>query len=113
MPFTIRNRNRFRLFRNKPEVEAARSTEADAMHIHTALSPIDVKQAKRRIKYKSFELMPSDEPLLELLPYRQQQLLKAQGTYKERAEQLGVPVGTIRSGLHRARAALEQLRQGR
>jgi DNA-directed RNA polymerase specialized sigma24 family protein len=35
----------------------------------------------------------------------------ADGNYKERASRLGVAVGTVRSRLHRARAALSALRR--
>src|ERR1700744_4197544 len=66
---------------------------------------------KRVQKFQHFALTPEDEKLLEELPPYQQAILRSTGSYQERAEQLGVAVGTVRSRLHRARAALEKLRQ--
>ena len=65
---------------------------------------------KRVQKFQHFTLEPGDEKLLEELPPYQQAILRSEGSYLQRAEKLGVAVGTIRSRLHRARTALEKLR---
>lgn len=66
---------------------------------------------RRSQKYRHFRLQPEDAALLELLPARQRELLKSEGSYQETAKRLGIPVGTVRSGLHRARAEIARLRQ--
>ena len=66
---------------------------------------------KRQQKYFRFQLLPNDDALIVRLPAAQRAALQSQGTYEERAAALGVAVGTVRSRLHRARAALEALRQ--
>ena len=70
-------------------------------------------QEKRKQKYLHFKPRPEDTELLACLSAKQRALLQAEGSYKERAAKFGVAVGTIRSRLHRARAALAQLRAGR
>ena len=67
--------------------------------------------AKRQQRFLRFQLQPGDEALLDHLSENQRALLLSDGSYKERAERFGLPVGTVRSRLHRARAMLEQLRQ--
>jgi DNA-directed RNA polymerase specialized sigma24 family protein len=67
---------------------------------------------KREQKYLRFTLQPGDTHLLDQLPAPQREALLCDGSYVERAEKLGIPVGTLRSRLHRARAALEALRNG-
>lgn len=52
-------------------------------------------------------------PLLSFLPESQRATLLSSGSYSERAEKLGVPIGAVRSRLHRARVALVALRQKR
>ena len=76
---------------------------------------ISERPARQKPKqmYLHFRLRPEDDVLLELLPPRQRDLLESEGSYKERAQKLGLPIGTLRSGLHRARAALERLRLDR
>ncbi len=68
---------------------------------------------KRRVSFWHHKIMPSDKSLIERLPENQRVLLQSQGQYRERAERFGIPVGTVRSRLHRARTALDILRQER
>ena len=82
------------------------------MNIRSAESQLqDLHQEKRPQKYIGFALQPGDEGLLALLPATQREILLSKGKYKELAATLGVAVGTIRSRLHRARAALSALRR--
>jgi DNA-directed RNA polymerase specialized sigma24 family protein len=66
---------------------------------------------KRKQKYINFTLLPSDAALLPSLSEEQRTLLQTEGRYKERALKLGLLIGTVRSRLHRARAALQRLRE--
>jgi DNA-directed RNA polymerase specialized sigma24 family protein len=58
----------------------------------------------------NFEVTADDLPLLEKLRRRHREILLATGTYRELAETLKIPIGTVRSRLNRARAALMKLR---
>ena len=78
-----------------------------------AVSPIRHEKEKRQQKYLNFRLLSGDEALLELLPQRQRELLLAEGSYQDIASRFGLPIGTVRSRLHRARVALERLRESR
>ena len=66
---------------------------------------------KRPQKYTGMALQPGDEAFLDQLSPRQRDILRSQGTYHDLAAAFGVAVGTIRSRLHRARAALFALRE--
>ena len=66
---------------------------------------------KRPQKYTGFALQPGDEELFHQLSPQQQEILRSKGTYNDLAAAFGVAVGTIRSRLHRARAALSALRE--
>jgi DNA-directed RNA polymerase specialized sigma24 family protein len=68
---------------------------------------------KRTARYSRFELTPDDQDLIARLPAEQQAALHSEGSYASRAEQMGVAIGTVRSRLHRARAALVRLREAR
>jgi len=68
------------------------------------------KRPLRKQRYLHFELLPSDEKLIEQLPPEQQKVLRSEGSYAKRAQEIGVAIGTIRSRLHRAREALSRLR---
>ena len=68
---------------------------------------------KRAQKHLHFSLQPEDEELIAQLPAPQQAALRSEGSYAERAQQMGVAIGTVRSRLHRARAALVKLRAER
>jgi hypothetical protein len=69
-----------------------------------------IRRAVRELKYRQFVLLPDDAPLIDQLPLDHQNVLRSEGTYAERAEKLGIPIGTLRSRLHRARDALLRLR---
>lgn len=63
----------------------------------------------------SFVLRETDKPFLEQLPDRFVMPLKLahQGTsYKNVAEALALPIGSVKSRIHRARGAIERLRAG-
>jgi hypothetical protein len=60
---------------------------------------------------RGFVIVETDEPLIATMRVVDQAILNAAGSYLEIAERLGVPPGTVRSRLHRARAALVALRQ--
>jgi DNA-directed RNA polymerase specialized sigma24 family protein len=65
---------------------------------------------KRGQRFLGFKLQPGDQALLERLSEGQRELLLADGTYKERADRFNLPIGTVRSRIHRARVLLEHLR---
>jgi DNA-directed RNA polymerase specialized sigma24 family protein len=75
--------------------------------LHNASQPA---QMKRNQKFSGFEVEEGDRELLSRLSEEHRALLLADGSYKDKAEQLGIPLGTVRSRLHRARAILELLR---
>ena len=59
---------------------------------------------------RNFKVIDADAPLIDRLKPQYQAVLRATGRYTDRAAQLQIPVGTVRSRLHRARAALTKLR---
>jgi DNA-directed RNA polymerase specialized sigma24 family protein len=65
---------------------------------------------QRASQFKGMQVLESDEPLLAKLKPREQAVLRTTGSYEDRARELSVPVGTLRSRLHRARAKLLALR---
>jgi hypothetical protein len=75
-------------------------------HFGTSIS----QRTSRNQKYLHFRLLPGDEALIEQLSPGQRAILKSDGSYVKRAEDLGIAIGTVRSRLHRAREALSQLR---
>jgi DNA-directed RNA polymerase specialized sigma24 family protein len=66
---------------------------------------------KRASAFRGFVIFESDEPLLAALQPNYQDILRLTGSYIEMAQQLQVPPGTVRSRLHRARAALVAMRK--
>src|ERR1700690_4289272 len=85
--------------------EITKMDRLDADHAEPQPSP------KRKQKFVDFALQPGDDALLPSLPDAQRLLLQTEGSYQDRAERLGIPIGTVRSRLHRARTALERLRE--
>lgn len=71
------------------------------------------EKEKRPQKYMGLAPQPGDEDLLDQLSPQHREILQAEGHYAELAEKLGVAIGTVRSRLHRARAALARLRADR
>jgi DNA-directed RNA polymerase specialized sigma24 family protein len=65
---------------------------------------------QRATQFKGMLVLETDEQLLAALGPEGQAVLRANGSYEERARELNVPVGTLRSRLHRARAKLMALR---
>lgn len=68
-------------------------------------------QTPRRPRAR-FHQTPENEPLLEKLVPEHRDVLAASGSYEDIAAQLSLPVGTVKSRLHRARKALEKMRAG-
>ena len=66
--------------------------------------------SKRRYKFLRFKLEPGDGEFIDRLPEEQRVLLLANGSYADKATHFNIPVGTVRSRLHRARAAVVRLR---
>lgn len=59
------------------------------------------------------EIITADDlPLIDTLHRRHRDILLAQGTYGDIARTMKIPVGTVRSRLHRARAALAAAKAG-
>lgn len=65
---------------------------------------------KRHYGHLRFKLEPGDEVYLHFLPEDRRALLMADGSYRELAERFCIPIGTVRSRLHRARAVISDLR---
>jgi len=92
--------------------EIADQPELKPMHsnpeLHQASLPAE---PKRHQKFLRFEIQERDRELMSSLSEKHRALLLADGSYKDKAEKLGIPLGTVRSRLHRARVSLELLRQ--
>ena len=83
-------------------------TELHFGHASVPASPRPSRQGASQ--FKGMHVLETDEPLLATLKPREQAVLHTTGSYEDRARELGVPVGTLRSRLHRARAKLLALR---
>jgi hypothetical protein len=59
----------------------------------------------------NFQLRESDECLIAQMTLEHQAILRSEGAYAATAQKLRIPLGTVRSRLHRARAALTLLRE--
>jgi DNA-directed RNA polymerase specialized sigma24 family protein len=67
-------------------------------------------QADQRRQPRFGTLTKEDASLLARLSDRDQTILRQSGNMKEISERLNVPLGTVKSRLHRARVALAVLR---
>lgn len=57
-----------------------------------------------------FEITHADQPLLEKLSESHREIILASGQMHVIADNMGIPVGTVKSRLHRARMVLVALR---
>lgn len=62
------------------------------------------------MSFRGYTLDEKDKELLGKLRPHHRAVLTADGTYKQIASALGVPLGTVRSRMNRARTALERLK---
>lgn len=60
---------------------------------------------------RKYHLSASDFSLVERLRKKHRDILLAEGSYQEIADDLGLPIGTVRSRLNRARSSLAKLKQ--
>ena len=76
-----------------------------------ATVPASARPSRQRApQFKGMHVLETDEPLLAILEPKEQTVLRTTGSYEDRARELGIPIGTVRSRLHRARAKLVALR---
>lgn len=61
--------------------------------------------------FYSFKILPGDGPLLEKLTQQHRDVIVTNDTMANIAARHNVPVGTVKSRRHRARAALVALRE--
>lgn len=66
--------------------------------------------AKGQHKYTEINLLPSDASLIPLMRPEHVEVMRLSGSIGDKARALGVPIGTVRSRLHRARSRLVRLR---
>ena len=64
---------------------------------------------KRNRKRNDYVLSQDDDILLAQLPPSYAEILRQSGSMKEIANRLAIPVGTVKSRTHRARAAFDEL----
>ncbi len=65
----------------------------------------------RQRRQRFFPLTEQDEPLLAQLSPRYVEILRQEGQMADIATRLSLPIGTVKSRLHRARAALMTMRR--
>jgi DNA-directed RNA polymerase specialized sigma24 family protein len=80
---------------------------------HVAPHPLPKPRLKRVQRFSHFALEPGDEELISQLPELHRSMLALSGSYQEIGQKLNLPGGTVRSRLHRARAALVKMREAR
>jgi DNA-directed RNA polymerase specialized sigma24 family protein len=81
------------------------------METRASFSQITAPDPKKYAqRFLNFRLQAKDHALLEQLSKDQREMLLSEGSYKDKAARFGVALGTVRSRMHRARAALEALR---
>jgi DNA-directed RNA polymerase specialized sigma24 family protein len=71
----------------------------------------EVPNGGRKVRLKGMHILETDEALVAQLSPADQAVLRSTGSYKDRQKQLQVPIGTLRSRLHRARVKLLALRR--
>lgn len=71
---------------------------------------MDAPGDRLKHQFSDFSLEEADELLLDRLLPRHRAILVMPGNYRALAKALAVPIGTVKSRLHRARAALIKLR---
>lgn len=59
-----------------------------------------------RDRFHNFKIEPSDQPLLEQMTALKRDLLTSKENYASFAERHNVPLGTVKSRMHRARVEL-------
>jgi DNA-directed RNA polymerase specialized sigma24 family protein len=85
------------------------------MAIHNAPNPISSGTHPGLSPRKAPRYLPlseEEEGLIPKLSPPHQEVLRVDGSMEDRAAQLKVPVGTLKSRLHRARKALAALSRG-
>ena len=82
------------------------------MHTHADAGQTPTDNQSPRT-FRRFHFQAGDADLIRQLPPLYQAILESEGAYGVRAAALNVPIGTVRSRLHRARKALQQLRDAR
>lgn len=80
-------------------------------NIPRSLDSDPVSPAGRNRRQRFFPLTEQDEPLLSQLSPRYVEILRQDGQMADIATRLNLPIGTVKSRLHRARAALIALRR--
>lgn len=70
-----------------------------------------MSQTLQAIETQPVETQAIDPGLIEKLSQHHRDILLATGTYKEIAASLGIPLGTVRSRLNRARKAAEAIQE--
>ena len=66
---------------------------------------------KRRTQFVGFQTSENDTALIPQLEPAFREILNMRGSYMEISRALTIPIGTVRSRLHRARASLTALRE--
>ena len=90
---------------NRVELDAERAIDdADISEMSTATSPEQCLVAKMRAKWLDEQLSAMPPELREAFYLREYELL----SYEEIAQKLRIPIGTVRSRVHRAREQLGQ-----
>lgn len=83
----------------------------DMENIPHALDTGNTLVTGRHRRQRFFPLTEQDESLLPQLSPRYVEILRQEGQMADIASRLNLPVGTVKSRLHRARAALTALRR--
>jgi DNA-directed RNA polymerase specialized sigma24 family protein len=84
---------------------------ADTSNLPQALDTDTTLPSGRQRRQRFFPLTEQDEPLLSQLSPRYVEILRQDGQMADIASRLNLPIGTVKSRLHRARAALMALRR--